>query len=135
MYITLEDGGGARSERQEPGFTPGPWEVTPTYWARSPWEPESAPQRVHSYYVKSTHPYDGDTPTFFAQDIRHKPNALLVAAAPALYEALRDMVALFPERPADDGSGRVGFNARLTNTYDAARAALALVDQNQEQQS
>lgn len=108
-------GDGARSERQEPGFTPGPW---------GDWRREDGSlfigTRDHVYVCQMAG---------VERDPEVEANARLIAAAPALYEAAKEaarelsvMLALHPER--DGGKYRQALNA--------LDAALSLVDPQQQ---
>lgn len=104
-------GDGARSERQEPpGFTPGPWTFS---------------RGLHCYHVASA---DGTFETacimFAGGKGSSAGNARLIAAAPALYEALRLHMQWIGPPPVD----RASFDSLREDAWRKGRAVLALVD-------
>lgn len=65
--------------------TPGPWKVSPTYWAKYDANDENEPRSVHSWNVQSE---SRENQALYVDNIYSEANARLIAAAPALYEAL-----------------------------------------------
>ncbi len=86
-------------------FTPGPWAVEPRQWDHGASLAIVAP---HSGYIVAVVPFDDDIQTVDEPDYetvkRHPdevPNAHLIAAAPAMYEALLKVSKLRQQWRAD----------------------------------
>ena len=80
-----------------PKHTPGPWAVEPRQWDHGASLAIVAP---NNGYIVAVVPFDADIQTVDEPDMttvkRHpddEPNAALIAAAPAMYAALKDALA------------------------------------------
>lgn len=87
------------------------WEVTETFWAPDPWNPE-APRCIAEYSVKG----EG----FWISGIHKKEHAQLIASAPDLLAALE----AFMDTCATPKQDIQGEKNAIKHAYDLGRAAL-----------
>lgn len=101
----------------QPKFTPGPWRVIGN---------ELRHEKGDAYAVIQTSSLAIDIIAPSAMDAEHMSNARLIAAAPALYEALRNILA--DAETADERRTPADWDFAVCHAVEYARAALALVE-------